>query len=78
MSNFDDDRRLHELEKRALTGDRLAVIKLVNLCRRIRADVNQAIDQRYRLDGASDSEALRELERRVNSEIADTVMDVIV
>lgn len=45
------DQELHELEQKALLGDRDAVIRLVSLERKLRAAIKRALDSRWG-DGA--------------------------
>lgn len=62
-----------ELEKRALTGDRQAVIELVSCFRKLRAASRKLLDARYS-DGECDSYGLHEF-AMVLEEVEENKMD---
>ena len=60
MIDQEMEERIHQLEKDAMTGDRSAVLELIDMRRKIHAALETAWDRRYR-DGALDGVAASEL-----------------
>lgn len=62
----DQDKKLLEIEKQAMIGDRTAALVVVSLCRQYRQLIRQALDSRY-ADGTIDGYSATRLADEVAS-----------
>lgn len=79
MSSTEIDEALHQLEKHALTGERMGVIQVVSLAREYRALIRELLLKRY-VDGSCDGAAIHNFKSKVEQveediALADVVLD---
>jgi hypothetical protein len=68
----EQDSALHEIEKRAMVGDKRAVLALVSFERHLRDAAKKLLDARYR-DGECDAVALSRFASEVEEAAENTI-----